>query len=82
MVAPGFSGPGQANFGIVFVTFKDKSDRDRSVQQIVYSPGGVAQRFFSEVEGGLAIANLPKAIEISFRESPFELILQNRTSTR
>ena len=78
MVAPGFSGPGQANFGIVFVTFKDKSQRNRSVQEIVYGPGGVAQRFFIEVEGGMAIANLPKAIEISFRDSPFELILQNQ----
>ncbi|MBI4664258.1 MAG: efflux RND transporter permease subunit [Verrucomicrobia bacterium] len=78
MVAPGFAGPGQANFGIVFVTFKDKGERRRSVQQIVYGPGGVSQRFFAEVEGGLAIANLPKAIEVSFRDSPFELILQNQ----
>ncbi|MBI2948627.1 MAG: efflux RND transporter permease subunit [Verrucomicrobia bacterium] len=78
MVAPGFQGPGQASFGIVFVTFKDRSERNRSVQQIVYGPGGVAQRFFDEVEGGMAIANLPKAIEVSFRESPFELILQNQ----
>jgi multidrug efflux pump len=33
---------------------------------------------FAEVEGGLAIANLPKAIEVNFRDSPFELILQNQ----
>ncbi|MBI2929100.1 MAG: efflux RND transporter permease subunit [Verrucomicrobia bacterium] len=78
MVAPGFAGPGQANFGVVFVTFCDRSQRERSVQQIVHGPGGVSQRFFSEVEGGLAIANLPKAIEVSFRDSPFELILQNQ----
>ena len=78
MVAPGFSGPGQASFGVVFVTFKDKSERQRSVQQIVYGPGGVAQRFYDEVEGGIAIANLPKAIEVNFRDSPFELILQNQ----
>jgi hydrophobe/amphiphile efflux-1 (HAE1) family protein len=78
MVAPGFAGPGQANFGVVFVTFKDRSERERSVQEIVHGPGGVAQRFFNEVEGGLAIANLPKAIEVSFRDSPFELILQNQ----
>src|SRR5438034_8260372 len=32
MVAPGFAGPGQANLGIVFVRFKDKSERKRSVQ--------------------------------------------------
>lgn len=78
MVAPGFNGPGQASFGIVFVTFKDRSERKRSVQEIVNGPGGVAQRMFAEVEGGLAIANLPKAIEVSFNSSPFELVLQNQ----
>jgi len=78
MVAPGFSGPGQASFGIVFVTFTDQDERTRSVQEIVNGPGGIAQRFFAEVEGGLAIANLPKAIEVSFNSSPFELVLQNQ----
>lgn len=78
MVAPGFSGPGQASFGVVFVTFSDRSERSRSVQDIVNGPGGVAQRFMTEVEGGLAIANLPKAIEVGFNNSPFELILQSQ----
>ncbi len=78
MVAPGFGGPGQASFGIVFVTFTDRSERTRSVQDIVNGPGGVAQRFMTEVEGGLAIANLPKAIEVGFNSSPFELILQTQ----
>ncbi len=78
IVAPGFSGPGQASFGIVFVTFVDRSERDRSVQEIVNGPGGIAQRMFAEVEGGLAIANMPKAIEVSFNSSPFELVLQNQ----
>lgn len=78
IVAPGFSGPGQASQGIIFVSFQDRSKRKRSVQQIVNGPGGVAQRFFTEVEGGFAIANLPKAIEVSFNSSPFELVLQNQ----
>ena len=78
VVAPAFAGPGQANFGVIFVRFKDHSQRKRSVQDIVHGPGGVQQRFFAEVEGALAIPNLPKAIEISFRDSPFELILQNQ----
>jgi multidrug efflux pump len=78
MVAPAFAGPGQANMGVIFVRFKDRSERKRSVQEIVHGPGGVAQRFFMEVEGGFAIPNLPKAIEVNFRESPFELILQNQ----
>jgi len=78
IVAPGFNGPGQASFGIVFVTFTDRNERKRSVQEIVNGPDGVAQRLFAEVEGGLAIANLPKAIEVSFNSSPFELVLQNQ----
>ncbi len=78
MVAPPFAGPGQPNMGVIFVRFKDHSERKRSLQQIVYGPGGVAQRFFMEVEGGFAIPNLPKAIEVNFRDSPFELILQNQ----
>jgi multidrug efflux pump subunit AcrB len=78
MVAPGFSGPGQASLGVVFVTFVDRSERNRSVQEIVNGPGGIAQRLMMEVEGGLAIANLPKAIEVSFNSSPFELVLQNQ----
>lgn len=78
MVAPAFSGPGSSSFGIVFVTFKDAAERKRSVQEIVLGPGGLQQRMFAEVEGAIAIANLPKAIEVNFRDSPFELILQNQ----
>ncbi|MEY3547473.1 MAG: hypothetical protein RLZZ313_1835, partial [Verrucomicrobiota bacterium] len=78
IVAPGFSGPGQASFGIVFVTFQDRSLRKRSTQEIVNGPGGMSQRFFAEVEGGFAIANLPKAIEVGFNNSPFELVIQNQ----
>lgn len=77
IVAPGMGGPGQATSGILFVTLKDRRLRERSVQEIVYGPGGLAQRFFDEIEGGLAIVNLPKAIEVSFG-TPFELILQNQ----
>ncbi len=77
-VAPGFSGPGQASFGVLWATLKERNQRERSVQEIVNGPGGLAQQFFAEVEGGMAIVNLPKAIEVNFRESPFELILQNQ----
>lgn len=78
MVAPAFGGPGQSTLGIVFVTFTDSSERKRSVQEIVNGPGGVAQRMFTEIEGGIGIANLPKSIEVGFNNSPFELILQNQ----
>ncbi len=77
IVAPGMGGPGQATSGILFVTLKDRRERTRSVQEMVYGPGGLSDRFFNEVEGGLAIVNLPKAIEVSFGTS-FELILQNQ----
>ena len=78
IVAPGFNGPGQASLGVLFVTFQDRTLRKRSVQEIVNGPGGIAQRLMTEVEGGLAIANLPKSIEVSFNSSPFELVLQNQ----
>ncbi|KAB2660078.1 MAG: efflux RND transporter permease subunit [Verrucomicrobia bacterium] len=75
MVAPGFSGPGQATSGILFVTFKDGPRR--SVQEIVDGPGGLRGKFLSGVEGGIAIPSIPKAIGRGFG-SPFELILQNQ----
>ncbi len=75
MVAPGMGGPGQANSGLLFVTLKGGTRR--SVQELVNGPGGLRGRFFAEVEGGIAIANIPKAIGRSFG-APFELILQNQ----
>lgn len=73
MVAPGFSGPGQGNSGIVFVKLKD--ERERSVQQVVNDPGGIREQFFRDVEGAIAIPNIPKAIDRSF-SSPFQVVLQ------
>ena len=73
LVAPGFSGPGLANNGIVFVHLKE--ERDRSVQEIVNSPGGIRQRFLTEVEGAIAIPTIPKTINRSFR-SPFQVVIQ------
>jgi multidrug efflux pump len=78
IVAPGFSGPGQSSLGVLFVSFVDRGQREHSVQDMVNGPGGISQQFFSQVEGGIAIANLPKAIETGFNSSPFELILQNQ----
>ena len=73
IVSPAFSGPGQANFGIVFLRLKD--ERKRSVQEIVNGPGGLKGRFFAEVEGAIAVAQIPKAISRSFG-SPFQLVLK------
>ncbi len=73
IVAPGFSGPGLANNGIVFLKLGD--ERERSVQEVVNGPGGLAQRFFGEIEGAIAIPNIPKTINRSF-DAPFRLVLQ------
>jgi multidrug efflux pump len=73
LVAPGFSGPGQGNSGMVFVKLKD--ERERSVQQVVNAPGGIRQNFFRDVEGAIAIPSIPKAIDRGFG-SPFQLVLQ------
>ena len=75
MVAPGFNGPGQASSGMLFVTLK--ADRKRSVQEMVNGPGGLSSQFRNEVEGAIAIPNIPKAIGRSFG-APFELILQHQ----
>jgi len=73
VVAPGFSGPGAANSGIVFLRLKEK--RDRTVQEIVNGPTGLRARLMSEIEGALVIPQIPKAIGRSFG-SPFQLVLQ------
>ena len=74
LVAPGFSGPGMANNGIVFVHLKH--ERERSVQEMVNAPDGLRNRFFTEVEGAIAIPNIPKTINRSFR-SPFQVVIQS-----
>src|SRR5262249_34322799 len=63
VIAPSFSGPGEANNGIVFIRLKD--DRKRSVQEIVSGPDGLRAKFFNNVEGAIAIAQIPKAIDRS-----------------
>ncbi|MGE4179477.1 MAG: efflux RND transporter permease subunit, partial [Limisphaerales bacterium] len=79
MVAPGFSGPGQGNSGIVFVKLKE--ERDRSVQEIVGGPDGLRAKFIRDVEGAIAIPNIPKAIDRSFN-SPFQLVIQGNDLAR
>lgn len=76
LVAPGFSGPGQANNAIVFVNLKPMEDRSRSVQEIVRGPGGLFERFMTEIEGAIAIPNIPKAIERR-GNAPFQLVIQS-----
>ncbi|MDX1952969.1 MAG: efflux RND transporter permease subunit [Verrucomicrobiota bacterium] len=75
VVAPGFSGPGQANSGIVFIRLKD--DRERSVQEIVNGPNGLRAKYFNNIEGALAILQIPKAIGRSF-SSPFQIVIQGQ----
>ncbi|MEW6306084.1 MAG: efflux RND transporter permease subunit [Verrucomicrobiota bacterium] len=75
IVAPSFTGPGLANNGILFVRLKDGPRR--SVQQIVGGPDGLRAQFFNQIEGALAIPQIPKAIGRGFG-SPFQLVIQGQ----
>ena len=69
------AGPGQANNAIVFVKLKDPGERQRSVQDIVAGPGGLRLQFLNNVEGAIAVPNIPKAIGRGFG-SAFQLVIQ------
>ncbi len=77
VVAFSLAGPGQANSGIVFVRLKDKEERDKDIQALVNAPGGLRLRFFTEVEGAIAVPNIPKAIGRGFG-SAFQLVIQGQ----
>jgi multidrug efflux pump len=69
------SGPGLANSSIVFVRLKD--GKRKSVQELVNGPGGLRGKFFNQIEGALAIPQIPKAIGRGFG-APFQLVLQSQ----
>ncbi|HYE33519.1 MAG TPA: efflux RND transporter permease subunit [Methylomirabilota bacterium] len=75
VVAPSMNGPGQVTQGILFVRLKD--ERDRTVQQIVNAPGGLRQTMMGQVEGALAIPQIPKAFGRGMG-APFELVIQGQ----
>jgi multidrug efflux pump len=75
VLAPGFSGPGQANSGILFVRLQE--GRRRSVQEVVNGPNGLRARLFREVEGAIANVQIPKAIGRGF-SAPFQLVIQGQ----
>jgi multidrug efflux pump subunit AcrB len=75
VVALAMAGPGETDQGIAFVHFKE--DRKRTVQEIVRGPGGLQQRFIGEVEGAIAIPQIPKAFTRGFG-APFQLTLQSQ----
>jgi hydrophobe/amphiphile efflux-1 (HAE1) family protein len=70
-------GPGQPNSAIAFVRLKDRAERKKGVQEIVNGPGGLRMRFFQEVEGAIAVPNIPKAIGRGFG-APFQLVIQGQ----
>jgi len=81
-VALPFGGAGQSKQAIIFVRFKDKSERERSAQElIVYSPDSISNRFRTEVEGAFAFANLPNSLSRGF-DQDFQLILMNNDLNR
>ena len=69
------AGPGSANQAIVFVKLKEPSERKRNVQQIVNGPDGLRMQFLNNVEGAIAVPNIPKAIGRGFG-SAFQLVVQ------
>ena len=71
------AGPGQANSSILFVRFKDRAARQRGIREIVNGPGGLRLKFFTEIEGAIAVPTIPKAIGRGFG-SPFQLVLQTQ----
>lgn len=81
-VALPFSGAGESKQAIIFVRFKDRSDRERSAQEIIlYSPESISARFNREVEGAFAIASLPNSISRGFGEE-FQLNLMSNDLNR
>lgn len=81
IIAFALNGPGQANAAILFVRLKDHKERTRNVREIVNGPGGLRMKLFNEVEGAIAVPNIPKAIGRGFG-APFQLVIKRRTSTR
>ncbi len=73
-VALAREGPGRTNQGFMFVRFEE--DRQRRVQDILEGPRGLGARFFSEVEGAIAIPILPKAIGGGMGQS-FQLVIKH-----
>ncbi|HEX9780449.1 MAG TPA: efflux RND transporter permease subunit [bacterium] len=74
-VALARGGPGASNEGLAFVRLKDGPRRH--VREILEGPGGLRARFFSEIEGALAIPIVPKAIGRGFGQE-FQLVLQSQ----
>jgi multidrug efflux pump len=72
------AGPGQANQSILFVRLKDRAERKRGIQELVNAPpDGLRWKFFRDVEGAIAVPNIPKAIGRGFG-SAFQLIIQGQ----
>ena len=71
------AGPGQANQSILFVRLKDRAERTRNVREIVNGPGGLRFKLFQEVEGAIAVPNIPKAIGRGFGAA-FQLVIQGQ----
>jgi len=74
-VALARGGVGRANEGLAFIRLNEQ--RERSVQDLVDGPQGLGARFFTEVEGAIAIPIVPKAIGRGFGQT-FQLALQHQ----
>ncbi len=73
-VALPFNGPGNAAQFFTFIRLKD--GERAHIRDVVGGPTGIQARIFSEVEGSLAFAIMPKAVDTGFTQ-PFQLVLQH-----
>jgi multidrug efflux pump len=69
-----FGGAGDPTRGFAFVELKEGPRRH--LRDIIDGPDGLSSRLFMEVEGALAFAIKPKAINIGFGQ-PFSLVVIN-----
>lgn len=74
-VALPFNGPGNAAQYFTFIRLKD--GERAHIRDVVGGPTGLQARIFSEVEGSLAFAIMPKAVDTGFNSQPFQLVLQH-----
>ncbi len=73
-VAFPFDGPGDPTSGLMWMDLH--GGERRSARDIVDGPNGLAARLYTEVEGALAFAILPKAVEVGFSQ-PYQLVINN-----
>ena len=73
-VALPFNGPGDATMGFLFARLK--ADDRPHITDVMSGPTGLSGRFFTEVEGAIAIPIIPKSVDVTF-DQPYQLVITN-----